>query len=511
MTLTRLRLWIQALFLAITLSACGGGGDDISSVVSQRDIPQAGKPVAQPVVVDLQSDAGDFIGQGRIYRYTKADAVITAGYANGVVSISIAGDQDWTGNFQVPGAPSTLKAGTYTNLGRYPFTSAAAGGMSWSGEGRACNSLVGSFKVSNVVYTRKVLESFSIEFEQHCEGITPALRGSFLWSTKDTTTFAGPVYPPPDNLWKPAAGTTPTSGRYVYIKSDSGDYIGAGGTHLYTAANSALTMDFSAGLVRINVNGNETWTGNFKAMDGLTQLQPGYYGSLQRYPFHNPARGGLDWSGQGRGCNTLTGWFVVDKAAYVNGALSSIKLRFEQHCEGVAAALRGEISWTATDTTTPGGPLNPAPADLWRAAEGATPASGNYVYLASEAGDYIGQGQTYLYTSANATLSAFTDVGFFRMNVGGTDWWYGDFKAMSVLTQLQPGYYSGLQRYPFHNPAKGGLSWSGMGRGCNTLTGWFVVDDVRYVNGALDFIDLRFEQHCEGLAPALRGQVRWQR
>ena len=87
------------------------------------------------------------------------------------------------------------------------------------------------------------------------------------------------------------------------------------------------------------------WFGDFKAMDNLAQLQPGYYGNLLRYPFHNPARGGLSWSGQGRGCNTLTGWFVVDSVAYSSGVLSAIDLRFEQHCEGGTAALHGQIRW----------------------------------------------------------------------------------------------------------------------------------------------------------------------
>jgi hypothetical protein len=80
---------------------------------------------------------------------------------------------------------------------------------------------------------------------------------------------------------------------------------------------------------------------------------------------------------------------------------------------------------------------------------------------------------------------------------------------MSILTQLEPGYYSNLQRYPFNNPTRGGLSWYGDGRGCNTLTGWFVVDNVNYSGGTITALDLRFEQHCEGAGPALHGQVHW--
>jgi hypothetical protein len=82
-------------------------------------------------------------------------------------------------------------------------------------------------------------------------------------------------------------------------------------------------------------------------MSGITELQPGYYANLERYPFHNPANGGLDWIGEGRGCNTLTGWFAVDSVTYNSGTLSAIDLRFEQHCEGGPAALHGQIHWTA--------------------------------------------------------------------------------------------------------------------------------------------------------------------
>jgi hypothetical protein len=81
-------------------------------------------------------------------------------------------------------------------------------------------------------------------------------------------------------------------------------------------------------------------------MNILTQLQPGYYGNLMRYPFNNPVRGGLNWSGDGRGCNTLTGWLVVDNATYDNDILTAIDLRFEQHCDGATPALHGQIHWT---------------------------------------------------------------------------------------------------------------------------------------------------------------------
>jgi hypothetical protein len=325
----------------------------------------------------------------------------------------------------------------------------------------------------------------------------------------DTTAPAGPVNPPPAGLWEPVSGSTPTTGNYVYLKSDVGDYIGAGRTYTYTQADARIVTTTSGNYLSIGITGDQDWTGDFRAMNSLSQFEPGYYGNLQRYPFHNPVRGGLSWSGEGRGCNNLTGWFVVDNVTYSDGILTAIDLRFEQHCEGGIPALHGKIHLTQGDTTAPAGPVNPPPAGLWEPVSGSTPTTGNYVYLKSDVGDYIGAGQTYTYTPSDSQIAISSSGGLFTVNISAPKYWTGDFRAMSNLGQLEPGYYGNLQRYPFHNPTHGGLSWYGDGRGCNNLTGWFVVDNVTYSNGALTAFDLRFEQHCEGGLPALHGQIHW--
>jgi len=161
----------------------------------------------------------------------------------------------------------------------------------------------------------------------------------------DTPNGSAPTSPP-SGLWQPAAGSTPAAGNYVYLQSEQGDYIGQGQTLTYTPAVAAISVSAVCNRLTIVV-GNQTWRGDFQGMSGTVQLQPGYYGNLERYPFHNPAYGGLSWSGGGRGCNTLTGWFVVDGVTYNSGTLGAIDLRFEQHCEGGAAALHGQIHWTA--------------------------------------------------------------------------------------------------------------------------------------------------------------------
>src|SRR5262249_17940666 len=76
--------------------------------------------------------------------------------------------------------------------------------------------------------------------------------------------------------------------------------------------------------------------------------------------------------------------------------------------------------------------------------------------------------------------------------------------------ELVAGTYEGATRYPFQSPTVPGLSISGDGRGCNTLTGRFVVLDVTYgpTGDVLGFA-ADFEQHCEGGSDALFGSIRF--
>lgn len=450
--------------------------------------------------ITLRSDQGDYIGGGRNYAYTPANAVISGVATGNRFTLNIRGDQNWSANFALPSALAQLAPGTYPNLKRYPFHDPAVGGIDWSGDGRGCNEQLGTITINSVRYDAGQLSAIDLDFEQHCERNPPALRGHVVWVAGDPTPPPAPQTPPP-GLWTPSVAL-PASGTYVYIEGDSGDFISLGRHALYTNANAVLSIGVGGNRASVRVAGDQNWSADFQGMTTLADLQPGYYGNLIRYPFHNPALGGLSWSGEGRGCNTLTGWFVVDGMTYRNGFLATLDLRFEQHCEGTAAALHGKIHWEVDDATRPPGPVNPPPAGLWTPPAAALPASGNYAYLASDPGDFVGLGQSAAYGGINVVL-----YGARAYVTGGG--WTGDFQAMNTLQQLQPGYYGDLERFPFHNAAKGGLDWSGQGRGCNTLKGWFVVDKITYVGTALAAIDIRFEQHCEEGASALRGAIHW--
>lgn len=138
-----------------------------------------------------------------------------------------------------------------------------------------------------------------------------------------------------------------------------------------------------------------------------------------------------------------------------------------------------------------------------------SPAPSYSVQLQSDAGDYIGGGRSYAYTPANSVMIVTANGNRLNLRVAGADEWLGEFQLPSSLGSIQPGSYTNLQRYPFHDPAAGGLEWTAEHRGCNQLSGSFTIDRATYTSGKLTAVELRFEQHCEGMAPALRGTVRW--
>lgn len=348
-------------------------------------------------------------------------------------------------------------------------------------------------------------------------GFTPDVSGAYAMrlvvsdgttqSTAATASFSVRV-PRQANVWQAVASALPASGNYVYVEGDANDYIVGGRSYLYTDKDALLKFSNGAASVDVRVDGDENWTGNFVLPAAKTRLEPGVYTNLTRWPFHVPAVGGLSWSGEGRGCNVLTGWIAVDYVHYIGNALDMLDLRFEQHCEGGVSAMRGQMHWVAKDKTSAPGP-SAIPADLWQPLAGSTPASGTYVYLQSSLGDYIGGGKTYTYTPATSPdLRIDVSGNTLKVNVAG---WTADFVGMQNLSQLAQGYYPGVQRFPFHNPVKGGMDWSGNGRGCNTLTGWFSIDKLTFVTGNLVALDARFEQHCEGGSSALRGKIHYER
>lgn len=360
------------------------------------------------------------------------------------------------------------------------------------------------------------------------------------------------------------------------MSGDPGDWISQGQDYLFTPADGSFsgTVNYSGG-ASINFQGGAHWWYlDFKGPYNRP-LAPGVYTGATRYPFAALVSSGLSVSGDGRGCNTLTGTFEVRQVTYGPGnVLSAFWATFEQHCEGGTTAARGEIRFnadtalyvmppsdlwamrgqaiqfdlSATDTrgllpalTASGVPAGASFVDhqdgtgsfAWpagspdtativlsfhalspdgRVADGRTVLhvyGDNRFLMSSEPGDYIGGGRDYHYDESNATFRVLTNSqnGVSLNITSGDDWWYLDFSAPGGVP-LQTGNYLGATRFPF-NGSGPGLDISGNGRGCNTLTGQFVVYDIGYGPGnVLQRFWATFEQHCEGGPAALRGEIK---
>lgn len=130
------------------------------------------------------------------------------------------------------------------------------------------------------------------------------------------------------------------------FSGDQGDYITQGDSYAYsTGGGDALNVSSATGsTVSVSVTGynGDWWTLTFDA-PGTQVLAARTYSAAHRHPF-NGTGPGLDLSGEGRGCNELTGSFTISKAVFGSGGyVQAFDATFEQHCEGGAAAARGKI------------------------------------------------------------------------------------------------------------------------------------------------------------------------
>jgi Viral BACON domain len=136
----------------------------------------------------------------------------------------------------------------------------------------------------------------------------------------------------------------------LLMHSRPGDYIGAGGNWIHTPADGSFMAErnFDNGVeIRFENFPNVWWRLNFAA-PGDVPLVPGSYELATRYPFQASSEPGLDVSGTGRGCNTLTGRFTVLEVVYGAGtAITSFAANFEQHCEGGPHGLFGSVRYNA--------------------------------------------------------------------------------------------------------------------------------------------------------------------
>lgn len=332
---------------AATLVACGAATDALTDPLGGKGPGIDTSHVATTFVFDstrsfvrIVSDPGEYVGSGQTYLYTPDNAILIVKGDTGHLGVRVVGMQDWAGSMFFA-ALSSIRSGTYADLTTYTQFNPSSG-IEWLGPGGACSRYTGAVTIDSVRYAGDSISALDMTFEQRCEYMSPLLHGKVHWRGDDVFT-TGPVVPIPTSLWHPVLPSELQGRNYVYLESDPGDPIGNGQSYQFTSPSTSILVNSTGGRFSVTM---PSFTGVFTAMRALSAVKEGYYPNVMLRDAHNPVFGGMAWSAAGREtCGSVIGWFAIDRVAYNDYALSSLDMRFEQHCNGLTAALRGAVHW----------------------------------------------------------------------------------------------------------------------------------------------------------------------
>lgn len=150
------------------------------------------------------------------------------------------------------------------------------------------------------------------------------------------------------------------------------------------------------------------------------------------------------------------------------------------------------------------------------AGSGSALAGQNIWFYQSQPGDFLGQGAEVTVTSADGAFSIPTQARRSTAQVQFLSPVTGKFLMITLSAAdsapLAPGAYENAVRPGFGGllpPGQPGLDFIVDNRACNTVTGRF--DLLEYVSdgfGGIVKLAVNYEEHCEGAAPAVFGQLR---
>jgi hypothetical protein len=144
----------------------------------------------------------------------------------------------------------------------------------------------------------------------------------------------------------PLAAQCLTGGNVVYFDGDANDYIYGGIKTLQVTSwhpfNTGTPDTFTASVIDPS-EANAPWSFVFSSQQLNEPLAVGTYTGASRWPFEAAGQPGFDVFGDGRGCNTVSGWFAIQSIAGGpnSGDFTEITATFEHRCEGAPPVLRG--------------------------------------------------------------------------------------------------------------------------------------------------------------------------
>ncbi|MEU9591256.1 hypothetical protein AB0D84_16240 [Streptomyces sp. NPDC048193] len=282
----------------------------------------AGTPVATTAYRHT-SEAGDYVGQGGSVAFTPATATIgVTGTAERVRLRLLTDDTWWEVELAAPKG-DTLRPGVYRDVEKAAFRTGRAPGLDVGGAGRSCDDVYGRFSVNQIETDASgAVTVLDATYVQRCGSATaPALKGTVKYN-------AFPL-------------------SYSY-SSDPDDWIARGASGTHSGATSIFGLRPWAGGrgLQYNVEGKRE---DFSAL--MTPPTGAVFEAGRTYPIartDSEGVAGFSVSGNGRGCNTVTGTLTITRLARDEaGAVTAFAATFVQHCEGAEAALRGTIRYYA--------------------------------------------------------------------------------------------------------------------------------------------------------------------
>ena len=124
----------------------------------------------------------------------------------------------------------------------------------------------------------------------------------------------------------------------LYFTSSPSSWVGQGQTETFTSPTTAFSAQrLFNNAVELSFDDGQDWY--YLDLVGPSSTSPtvGFYPDATRWPF-NGSGSGLSFFGDGRGNNTLTGYFNVLQADYdISGNIVSFAVDFKQYDEGATA------------------------------------------------------------------------------------------------------------------------------------------------------------------------------
>lgn len=303
--------------------------------------------------IQLESESGDFIGQGFRFTFRPTDgSTIETSVEPTTSSVEVVFTRDFPRpeRFSVffqppPGERLTTK--TY-ETGVAPGGDPTKAFIVASGFGRGCGETQGRFVVQDIAFrTDGSVERLAVDFEQRC-GISPFSLFGIVRINSDVPipeTDSDGIIDIKDNCpatSNPDQADADADGRgdacdgarpltTVVLNSVLGDPIGGGLRIAIPADQIQVFRNFGGG---VSLRAGEFFL-DFAPADGGS-FGIGTFEGARRFPFNDPPAPGIDAGGRGVGCNSASGRFVVREASFVpsTGDVISLAVDFGFNCGG---------------------------------------------------------------------------------------------------------------------------------------------------------------------------------